>query len=166
MNKVSSFTFAMIKPHIVREKKIGEVISFIENAGFVIKKMSSEKLELEEAQSFYEVHEGKPFYKVLCKELSSGDVIVMILEKKDSKDVVSDFRKLLGNTDPAKAEEGTLRKKFGKNLDFNAVHGSDSIDTAEEESEFFFGYEDEDYDDVEDDFEIENDKNCKKGKCC
>lgn len=146
----STFTFSMIKPHIVKDKKVGEVISMIENAGFVIKYMHQEHLSLEDSQMFYEEHEGKPFYKDLCKIISAGPVVAMILEKPGSSDVVAEFRKFIGATNPAEAAPGTMRAKYGKNLDYNAIHGSDSADSADLECGFFFGDEgDEDEEDEE-----------------
>jgi nucleoside-diphosphate kinase len=134
----STFTIAIIKPHLVRENKIGEVISFIEKAGFVIKEMSMEHLTVEEAETFYEVHADKPFYKDLCTIMSESPVVAMQLEKEGSNNVVQEFRNLLGATDPAKSGDGTIRKLFGKSLDYNAVHGSDSAENAESERDFFF----------------------------
>lgn len=133
----------MIKPHIIKDKKVGEVISMIENAGFVIKYMHQEQLSLEDTQAFYEEHEGKPFYKDLCKIISAGPVVALMLEKPDSTDVVADFRKFIGATNPTEAAPNTIRAKYGKNIDYNAIHGSDSAESAESECEFFFGEEDD-----------------------
>jgi nucleoside-diphosphate kinase len=140
----------MIKPHIVKDKKAGEVISMIENAGFVIKYMHQEHLSLEDTKTFYEEHEGKPFYKDLCKIISDGPVVAMMLEKPGSTDVVAEFRKFIGATNPADATPGTVRAKYGKNIDYNAIHGSDSADSADLECEFFFGNEDEEEEEEED----------------
>ena len=93
------------------------------------------KITKSEAEKFYQVHQTKPFYNDLCDYLSSGPIVVMILEKDDA---VHENRKLMGATDPKKAEEGTLRKKFGISIDKNSVHGSDSIENAKQEIEFFF----------------------------
>lgn len=161
MTDISRCTFAMIKPHIVKENKIGEVLAEIEKGGFIVKMIykSDDPLSIEEAEVFYEVHKDKPFYKNLCKIMSEAPVVALSLEHKDEKkNSVKSFRELLGNTDPKKAEPGTLRAKFGKDLDYNAVHGSDSAETAMEELGFFFN--DEIYSDCCCGCDSECDENC------
>ena len=108
--------------------------SFI-NSGFVIEKEKKIQLSKEEAEDFYKVHQTKPFYNDLCEYLSSGPIIVMILKKENA---VADNRKLMGATDPKKSEEGTIRKKYGISIDKNSVHGSDSLENAKIEIDFFF----------------------------
>ena len=128
-------TLSIIKPDAVErnlENKIKE--GFINN-GFKIAKEKKIQLAKSEAEEFYKVHETKPFYNDLCAYLSSGPIVVMILEKEDA---IMANRKFMGATDPKKAEEGTLRKKFGISIDKNSVHGSDSPDNAKIEIEFFF----------------------------
>ena len=128
-------TLSIIKPDAV-ERNLQEEIkkNFIEN-GFNIKNEKKIQISKEEAEEFYKVHQSKPFYGELCNYLSSGPIVVMILEKENA---VLDNRKLMGATDPLKAEEGTLRKKYGISIDKNSVHGSDSIENAEIEINFFF----------------------------
>ena len=128
-------TLSIIKPDAV-ERNLQEEIkkNFIEN-GFNIKNEKKIQISKEEAEEFYKVHQSKPFYGELCSYLSSGPIVVMILEKENA---VLDNRKLMGATDPSKAEEGTLRKKYGISIDKNSVHGSDSIENAEIEINFFF----------------------------
>ncbi len=128
-------TLSIIKPDAV-ERNLQEQIqkNFTEN-GFNIKDQKKIQISKSEAEEFYKVHETKPFYEDLCNYLASGPIVVMILEKENA---VLENRKLMGATDPKKAEEGTLRKKYGISIDKNSVHGSDSIDNAKIEIEFFF----------------------------
>ncbi len=128
-------TLSIIKPDAV-ERNLGEVIKaeFIKNKFKIIKEKKI-KLEKQEAENFYKVHQTKPFYNDLCSYLSSGPIIVMVLEKEDA---VAGNRKLMGATDPKKAEDGTLRKKYGISIDKNSVHGSDSAENAKIEIDFFF----------------------------
>ncbi len=128
-------TLSIIKPDAV-ERNLQEQIKkeFIEN-GFDIKNEKKIQISKEEAEEFYKVHQAKPFYGELCNYLSSGPIVAMILEKDNA---VVENRKLMGATDPVKAEEGTLRKKFGISIDKNSVHGSDSIENAKIEIDFFF----------------------------
>tara|TARA_B100000282_G_scaffold295387_1_gene274571 strand:- start:400 stop:810 length:411 start_codon:yes stop_codon:yes gene_type:complete len=128
-------TLSIIKPDAV-ERNLQEEIkkNFVEN-GFVIKNEKKIQISKNEAEEFYKVHQSKPFYGELCNYLSSGPIVVMILEKENA---VVENRKLMGATDPSKAEEGTLRKKYGISIDKNSVHGSDSIDNARIEIDFFF----------------------------
>ncbi len=130
-------TLSIIKPDAV-ERNLQEEIkkNFIEN-NFIIKKEKKIQISKSEAEDFYKVHQSKPFYNELCNYLSSGPIIVMILEKESA---VKENRKLMGATDPTKAEEGTLRKKYGISIDKNSVHGSDSIENAKIEIEFFFKF--------------------------
>ena len=128
-------TLSIIKPDAVERNLENEIKTIFQKNGFKIKNEKKLKLEKSEAEQFYKVHETKPFYSDLCEYLSSGPVIVMILEKENA---VKSNRDLMGATDPSKAEEGTLRKLFGKSIDKNSVHGSDSIDNAKIEIDFFF----------------------------
>jgi len=128
-------TFAMIKPDAVAAKHAGDIISLIEGNGFTIVKMRKEQLSKEKAQQFYAVHKAKPFFNELVDFVTSGPVILMMLEKENA---IADWRKLMGATDPVKAEEGTLRKKFGTDIGHNATHGSDAAQTAKEELAIFF----------------------------
>ena len=128
-------TLSIIKPDAV-ERNLQEEIkkNFVEN-GFVIKNEKKIQISKNEAEEFYKVHQSKPFYNELCNYLSSGPIVVMIIEKENA---VVENRKLMGATDPLKAEEGTLRKKYGISIDKNSVHGSDSIENARIEIDFFF----------------------------
>lgn len=125
----------MIKPDAVSAGNTGAILKMIEEAGFSIVAMKKTALTKERAGQFYAVHKERPFYEDLCNYMSSGSIITLILKKENA---VADFRKLIGATDPAKAEEGTIRKLFAKSIEANAVHGSDADETAEEESYFFF----------------------------
>ena len=128
-------TLSIIKPDAV-ERNLNEEIKkeFIKN-GFKIYKEKKIKLEKSEAEKFYQVHQSKPFYNDLCSYLSSGPIVVMILDRENA---VLENRKLMGATDPTKAEEGTIRKKYGISIDKNSVHGSDSLENAKIEINFFF----------------------------
>jgi nucleoside-diphosphate kinase len=128
-------TFTMIKPDAVADGNTGAIIKMMEEAGFKIIAMKKTKLTSEKAGEFYAVHKERPFYKDLCNYMSSGPIVAMILEKSNA---VADFRKLIGATNPAQAEEGTIRKLFAKSIEANAVHGSDSDENAEIEGNFFF----------------------------
>lgn len=128
-------TFTMIKPDAVADGNIGAITKMIEEAGFRIVAMKKTKLSSENAGQFYAVHKERPFYGDLCKYMSSGPIVAMILEKSNA---VADFRKLIGATNPAQAEEGTIRKLFAKSMEANAVHGSDSDENAQIEGNFFF----------------------------
>jgi len=129
------YTFTMIKPFAVKSGFIGHILSKINEKGFRIVSMKYIQLSLEQAKSFYEVHKDKSFYDKLSQFMSSGPIVVAILEKDNA---VETFRTLIGSTDPAKAKPGTIRNLFGKNIQYNAVHGSDSDDNAEKEANFFF----------------------------
>ncbi len=128
-------TLSIIKPDAV-ERNLEEPIKelFIKNS-FKIVKQKKVQLDKKDAELFYKVHETKPFYNELCTYLSSGPILVMILEKTNA---VSENRRLMGSTDPKKAEEGTIRKKYGLSIDKNSVHGSDSQENAQTEINFFF----------------------------
>jgi len=128
-------TFTMIKPDAVADGNSGAIIKMIEEAGFRIVAMKKALLTQTLAGEFYAVHAERPFYADLCEYMSSGAIVPMILEKENA---VADFRKLIGATDPTKADEGTIRKLFAKSMSANAIHGSDSDENAAIESSFFF----------------------------
>ena len=125
----------MLKPDAVSASNIGAITKLIEEAGFKIVAMKKTLLTPERAGEFYAVHKERPFYKDLCKYMSSGPIVPMILEKDNA---VEDFRKLIGATDPAKAAAGTIRNLFAKSIEANAIHGSDSDENATIEGNFFF----------------------------
>jgi len=131
----SDFTFSIVKPNAVRTGKTGPILAMINEAGFEISAMRMIRLTLSQAESFYAVHKGKPFYEGLIEFMISGPVVVMILKHENA---VEQYRKLMGATDPAKAEPGTIRKTFAVSVQMNAVHGSDSIENAIAEATFFF----------------------------
>lgn len=128
-------TFTMIKPIAVKNNYIGAILKMINEAGFRIKAMKFTHLTKKQAMQFYKVHADKYFYDELTSFMSSGPIVAAILEKENA---VADFRKLIGATDPAKAEEGTIRKLYAESMSHNAVHGSDSDENASIESDFFF----------------------------
>ena len=128
-------TLSIIKPDAVERNLENEIKKEFVNKGFKIAKEKKIQIAKSEAEEFYKVHETKPFYNDLCAYLSSGPIVVMILEKEGA--VIAN-RELMGATDPKKAEEGTLRKKFGVSIDKNSVHGSDSVENAKIEVNFFF----------------------------
>ena len=134
MNSVEQ-TLSIIKPDAV-ERNLAEKIKekFLENKLY-IKNQKKIQISKEEAAEFYKVHQTKPFYERLCNYLSSGPIVVMILEGENA---IALNRKIMGSTDPLKAEEGTIRKEFGISIDKNSVHGSDSKDNAKKEIDFFF----------------------------
>lgn len=125
----------MIKPDAVASGYTGAIIKMIEEAGFRIVAMTKTQMTGERAGQFYEVHAERPFYNDLCAYMSSGAIVPMILEKDNA---VADFRKLIGATNPANAEEGTIRKLYAKSIEANAIHGSDSDENAQIEGNFFF----------------------------
>jgi len=131
----SDFTFAIIKPNAVRTGKTGPILAMINEGGFEIAAMRMVKMTLPQAESFYSIHKGKPFFDGLIEFMTSGPVVVMILKHDNA---VDQFRKLIGATDPAKAEPGTIRKTFAVSVQMNAVHGSDSVENAIKEANFFF----------------------------
>jgi nucleoside-diphosphate kinase len=128
-------TFTMIKPDAVADGNSGAILKMIEEAGFKIVAMKLTTLSEERAGQFYEVHKERPFYNDLKRYMSSGKIVAAILEKNNA---VADFRKLIGATNPAQAEEGTIRRQFAKSIEANAVHGSDSDENAQLEGSFFF----------------------------
>jgi nucleoside-diphosphate kinase len=125
----------MIKPDAVLDGFTGPIIQQIEEAGYRIVAIKKVHLTPQEAGEFYEIHKERPFYGELCEYMSSNPIIPMILEKENA---VADFRELIGATDPAKAAEGTIRKRFARSLSSNAIHGSDSDENAAIEGAFFF----------------------------
>ncbi len=134
MNNIEQ-TLSIIKPDAIERNLENEIKKEFINKGFKIVKEKKIQLAKSEAEQFYKVHETKPFYNDLCTYLSSGPIIVMVLEKEGA---VMANRELMGATDPKKAEEGTLRKKFGVSIDKNSVHGSDSVENTKIEINFFF----------------------------
>ena len=128
-------TLSIIKPDAVERNFENKIKDIFINKGFKIIKEKKIQLSKAEAEEFYKVHETKPFYNDLCTYLSSGPIVVMILEKEDA---ILANRELMGATDPLKAEEGTIRKKYGISIDKNSVHGSDGIENARIEINFFF----------------------------
>ena len=134
MNNVER-TLSIIKPDAVERNLSEEIKSEFKNKGFEIVKEKKIKLDKSEAEKFYQVHQSKPFYNDLCNYLSSGPIVVMVLQKENA---IVENRKLMGATDPSKAEPETLRKKYGISIDKNSVHGSDSLDNAKIEIDFFF----------------------------
>ena len=128
-------TFTMLKPDAVESGNIGNILQMITDAGFSIKAMKLRTLTTEEAKEFYAVHAERPFYGELVEYMTSGPIVAAILEKENA---VEDFRTLIGATDPAEAAEGTIRAKYAESKGRNAVHGSDSDDNAEIESNFHF----------------------------
>ena len=128
-------TLSIIKPDAVERNLDNEIKQMFIRNGFNIFKEKKIQIEKSEAEKFYKVHETKPFYNDLCSYLSSGPIIAMILEKENA---VVDNRKLMGATNPKDAEEGTIRKKYGISIDKNSVHGSDSVENAKIEIDFFF----------------------------
>lgn len=130
-----NITFTMIKPGAVKNEHIGEILAMINRSGFHIVSLKMIQLSRDIAAKFYAVHKGKPFYDGLVEFMSSGPIVAAILQKENA---VEDYRKLIGATDPSKAEEGTIRKLFAESVQKNAVHGSDSDENAEFEAAFFF----------------------------
>jgi len=128
-------TFAIIKPDAVKAKHTGQIIQRIEQSGFQIRAMRMVNLTQAEAEGFYAVHRERPFFPSLTKFMSSGPAVVMALEAPDA---IKKWRTLMGATDPAKADAGTLRKEFGTSIENNATHGSDAPDTAAFELGYFF----------------------------
>ena len=128
-------TLSIIKPDAVERNLDNEIKEMFKNKGFLILKEKKIQIEKLEAEKFYKVHETKPFYNDLCSYLSSGPIVVMILEKENA---VLGNRDLMGATNPIDAKEGTIRKKYGISIDKNSVHGSDSVENARVEIDFFF----------------------------
>ncbi len=133
-------TLAIIKPDAVKKNATGEILNLIFKNGFQIVGMKMLHITKEQAEGFYAVHAGKPFFHSLTNFMSSGPIVVMALEKPD--DAINAWRQLMGATNPANAEEGTIRKRFAESIERNAVHGSDADETARFELSYFFaGYE-------------------------
>ena len=128
-------TLSIIKPDAVERNLDNEIKEIFKRKGFLIKKEKKIQIEKSEAEKFYKVHETKPFYNDLCTYLSSGPIVAMVLEKKNA---VLENRELMGATNPKDAAEGTIRKKYGISIDKNSVHGSDSVENAKTEIDFFF----------------------------
>ncbi len=128
-------TLSIIKPDAVERNLENEIKQMFKDSGFKIVKEKKIQIEKSEAELFYKVHETKPFYNDLCAYLSSGPIVVMILEKENA---VLGNRELMGATNPQEAKEGTIRKKYGISIDKNSVHGSDSVENAKIEIDFFF----------------------------
>ena len=137
MNKLEQ-TLSIIKPDAVERNLDNEIKEIFKNKGFKIIKEKKIQIEKSEAENFYKVHETKPFYSDLCSYLSSGPIVVMVLEKDNA---VLANRDLMGATNPNDATDGTIRKKYGISIDKNSVHGSDSIENAKIEINFFFFYD-------------------------
>ena len=133
MNNIEQ-TLSIIKPDAVERNLEAEIKEVFKNKGFQIIKEKKIQLEKSDAEKFYKVHETKPFYNDLCDYLSSGPIVVMVLQKENA---VKENRELMGATDPKDAEDGTIRKKYGISIDKNSVHGSDSVDNAKIEIDFF-----------------------------
>lgn len=132
---MSNRTFTMIKPDATQKGHSGAILDMMIQAGFKVKAMKWTKLTEEQAGLFYDIHRERPFFGELVSFMSSGPIVAAILEKDNA---VADFRKLIGATNPAQAEEGTIRKKYAASVGENAVHGSDSDENAAIESDFFF----------------------------
>jgi nucleoside-diphosphate kinase len=137
--KTQQRTLAIIKPDAVKKNAVGDILNSIHVKGFRIIGLKMLEINREQAEGFYAVHAGKPFFTSLCDFMSSGPIITLALEKENA---IADWRKLMGATNPANAEEGTIRKKWASSIEANAVHGSDAEDTARFELSYFFaGYE-------------------------
>ena len=128
-------TLSIIKPDAVERNLEGEIKEIFKGNGFEILKEKKIQIEKSEAEKFYKVHETKPFYNDLCAYLASGPIVVMVIQKENA---VSANRELMGSTNPKDAEEGTIRKRYGISIDKNSVHGSDSVENAKIEIDFFF----------------------------
>ncbi|HZQ22811.1 MAG TPA: nucleoside-diphosphate kinase [Terriglobales bacterium] len=132
-------TLTIIKPDAVKRNAIGDIIEQFEKNGFHILSMKMLEISKHQAEQFYAVHAGKGFFESLTNFMSSGPIVVIALEKEDA---IADLRKLMGATNPANAAEGTIRKKWASNIEYNAIHGSDAEDTSRFELSYFFaGYE-------------------------
>ena len=137
--KTQQRTFSIIKPDAVRKNATGDILNTLQKHGFRIIGLKMVEITREQAEGFYAVHAGKPFFGSLCDFMSSGPIVVMALEKENA---IADLRKLMGATNPANAEEGTIRKKWATSIELNAIHGSDGEDSARFELSYFFaGYE-------------------------
>jgi nucleoside-diphosphate kinase len=132
---VAQRTFSIIKPDAVERGFAGAILADIEKAGFRIVSIKKQSISKEQAKGFYHVHAQRPFFEVLCDFMSSGPLFLMVLEKDNA---IADLRKLMGATNPANAEEGTIRKKYAESIQNNAIHGSDAEDTAAFEMSYWF----------------------------
>jgi nucleoside-diphosphate kinase len=128
-------TFTIIKPVAFRKNHTGPILGHIAKAGFRLSAIRSLQMTVDQAKEFYKIHAERPFYEDLVEFMSSGPVVIALVEKENA---VEDFRKLIGNTNPAEAAEGTIRKIYGTSIRANAIHGSDSDENAEREADFFF----------------------------
>jgi len=138
-NQLPQCTFSIIKPDAVRKGDAGGILAEIYKAGFQIVAIKKQSISVKQAEGFYHVHKARPFFGELCTFMASGPLVLMVLEKDNA---IADLRKLMGATNPANAEEGTIRKKFAGSLQENAIHGSDAEDTAAFEIGYWFaGYE-------------------------
>ena len=132
-------TFSIVKPDAVRNGHTGAILAEIEKAGFKIVSIKKQSISQDQAKGFYAVHKERPFFEGLTKFMSSGPIVLMVLERDNA---IADLRKLMGATNPANAEEGTIRKKFAGSIEENAIHGSDAEETAAFEIGYWFaGYE-------------------------
>jgi nucleoside-diphosphate kinase len=129
------FTFSIIKPDAIRTGKTGPILAMINEGGFEISAMKMVQMTIQQAEAFYAVHTGRPFFEELVEFMISGPVVVMILKHENA---VEEFRKLIGATDPNKADQGTIRRTFAVSVKMNAAHGSDSDENAIREANFFF----------------------------
>ncbi|HUV70496.1 MAG TPA: nucleoside-diphosphate kinase [Terracidiphilus sp.] len=136
---MSQRTFSIIKPDAVRKGYTGQILADISNAGFQVVSLRKQSISKAEAEGFYAVHRERPFFGELTTFMSSGPIVLMVLEKDNA---IADLRKLMGATNPANAEDGTIRKKYASSIGENAIHGSDAEDTAAFEIAYWFaGYE-------------------------
>ncbi len=131
----NNFTFAIIKPRAVQKGFIVSILKTINESGFRISAMKLTQMTLAQAKNFYAIHHSKDFFNDLVNFMASGPILVLILEKEDA---VQEFRKLIGSTDPGRAESGTIRNLFAESIEANAIHGSDSDENAQKEAAFFF----------------------------
>ncbi len=131
-------TLGIIKPDAVKNNKIGAILAIVEAQGFVITELRKLQLSQARAEAFYEIHREKPFFNELISYMTSGSIVVFSARTQADVKAVEKYRDLIGNTDPSKAAEGSIRKLYGKSKAFNAVHGSDSAENASKEIEFFF----------------------------
>ena len=137
--RVAQRTFSIIKPDAVRKGYTGAILAEIEKAGFQIVAIKKQSISNQQAKGFYYVHAQRPFFAGLCEFMSSGPLVLMVLEKDNA---IADLRKLMGATNPAHADEGTIRKRYAESIQENAIHGSDAEDTAAFEIGYWFaGYE-------------------------
>jgi nucleoside-diphosphate kinase len=132
---VEERTFSIIKPDAVKAKKAGEILARIEKAGFSLVAVRLRTLSFAETEGFYHVHKARPFFSSLCAFMASGPCITMVLERQNA---ISHLREIMGATDPAKAEPGTIRKDFAASIEANCIHGSDGPETAQFEIAYFF----------------------------